>query len=361
MADTTNATGLRVQQWDDKFFMEFMHENPFSRYVGTAENDIVQVKEDLTKKRGDSVTYALANRLTNDPVTGSDTLEGNEEDLTSRSFRVYVNKRRNAVRTDEMSEIKSAIDLRDAGRSALKDWMMELSRDRFIDALGSINGVVYSSATETQKDAWLVDNADRVLFGAARSNNSSNDHSSSIANIDNTNDKLTPQALSLMKEIATTIASPKIRPTRVENGRWYYQVFAATRCFRDLKTNSTIVQAQREVSLEAENNRLFQGGDILWDGMVVHEVPDIAVLTGVGAGSIDVAPVYLCGAQALAMAVAKRTWTVAKDFDYDDKRGVAINVIDGIEKMIFGSGAGDTDDLKDHGMVTGFFAAVASA
>jgi hypothetical protein len=129
----------------------------------------------------------------------------------------------------------------------------------------------------------------------------------------------------------------------------------------DLRSNTTIQQAQREVTLEAENNRLFQGGDILWDGCIVHEVPDIAPVVGVGAAGIDVQPVYFCGAQALAMAVAKRTWTVDKDFDYDDKRGVAVNVIDGIEKMIFGSGAGDTDDLKQNGMVTGWFAAVASA
>lgn len=361
MADTTSATGLRQQNWDEKFFTEFMHENIFSRYMGTAEGDIIQVKEDLMKKRGDSVTFSLVNRLTNAATTGSDTLEGNEEDLTSRSFRVYVNKRRNAVRTPEMEEIKSAIPLREAAKSGLKEWMMELTRDRFIGALGSINGVLYASATEGEKDAWLVDNADRVLFGAARSNNAANDHSSSLANIDNTNDKLTPTALSLMKEIAMSIASPKIRPVRVGNGRWYYEVFVGTRVMRDLRSNTTIQQAQREVQLEAENNRLFQGGDILWDGCIVHEVPDIAPVTGVGAGGIDVQPVYFCGAQALAMAVAKRTWSVAKDFDYDDKRGVAINVIDGIEKMIFGSGSGDTDDLKQNGMVTGWFAAVASA
>ena len=36
-----------------------------------------------------------------------------------------------------------------------------------IQALASINGVNYAIATEGQKDAWLVDNADRVLFGAA--------------------------------------------------------------------------------------------------------------------------------------------------------------------------------------------------
>jgi len=51
-----------------------------------------------------------------------------------------------------------------------------------ISALGSINGVAYGSASESAKDAWLVDNADRVLFGAAVGNNSANDHSASLAN-----------------------------------------------------------------------------------------------------------------------------------------------------------------------------------
>jgi len=361
MPDTIAATGLRQQNWDDDFFVEFLHDNHFSRYQGTSENSIIQVKEDLMKKRGDSITFALVNRLTNAAITGSDTLEGNEEDLTTRSFRVYVNKRRHAVRTPEMEEIKSAIDLRRAGKSALMDWMMELQRDRVIAALGSINGTLYASASEADKDAWLVDNADRVLFGAARSNNPGNDHSASLANIDNTNDKLTPGALDLMKEMALSIASPKIRPVRMSNGKWYYQVFAGTRTFRDLRNNTTIQQAQREVTLSEQNNKLFDGGDIMWNGMVVHEIPDMPIYTGVGAGSIDVSPVYLCGAQALAMAIAKRTYTVTKDFDYDDKRGVAVNVIDGIEKMIFGSGTGDTDDLKQNGVVTGYFAAVASS
>lgn len=37
MADTQTATGLRVQQWDDKFFTEYLNENPFSKYMGTDE------------------------------------------------------------------------------------------------------------------------------------------------------------------------------------------------------------------------------------------------------------------------------------------------------------------------------------
>ena len=75
----------------------------------------------------------------------------------------------------------------------------------------------------------------------------------------------------------------------------------------------------------------------------------------------EVTPVYLCGAQALAVAYAKRWRTVTEEFDYGDKYGVAIDGIYGVRKIIFGSGAGDTDDLKDHGVVTGFFATTGTA
>lgn len=120
-------------------------------------------------------------------------------------------------------------------------------------------------------------------------------------------------------------------------------------------------QAMREVSLANQNNKLFQGGDLEWDGIIVHECDGMPTLTGVGAGSIDVAPVFLCGAQALGMAVAKRWTSKTEQFDYGDKQGVAIEAIDGLKKMLFGSGAGDTDDLQQHGVVTGYFSGVADA
>jgi hypothetical protein len=56
--------------------------NDFADLMGEGENAIIQVKENLTKKKGDSVTFALLNRLTANATTGSDVLEGNEEDLT---------------------------------------------------------------------------------------------------------------------------------------------------------------------------------------------------------------------------------------------------------------------------------------
>ncbi len=363
MAETSAATGLTVQQWDDQFFTEHLSENRFAGEMGTSQSSIIQVKEDLTKKAGDSVTFALVNKLSGAGVTDGATLEGSEESLDSRSFKLTINERAHGVRSNRWENQISAINLRKAAKASLKDWSMENTRDRVITALGSINGVAYGSASEAQKDAWLVDNADRVLFGAAKSNNSSNDHSASLANIDNTNDKLTPGAISLMKRIAAT-ASPKIRPVMdsyAKNGRKYYVMYVGSLAFRDLRENTAIQQAQREVSLSSENSRLFKGGDILWDNVIVKEIEDIAVLSGVGAVGIDVAPAYLCGAQALGYGVAERWKSAEETFDYGRKKGCAIMEMGGIEKLTFGSGSGDTDDLKDHGVVTGFFAAVADA
>lgn len=359
MADTTAATGLRVQQWDDKFFTEYVRDSRFKAYMGTSESSIVQVKEDLSKKKGDRLTYALVNRLTGAGVTGTSTLEGNEEDMDSRSHRLTVDKIRNAVRVPEMEEQRSAIDLREAARAVLKDWIMEKTRDQIITALGSINGVAYASAGESARDAWAVDNEDRILYGASLSNHSG-DNSVDLAKIDTTNDKVTPGRLSLMKRLAET-ASPKIRPVRIKGDEEWYVAFVGPRCFRDLQADTTFTQANREARARGKDNPLFTGADLIWDGIIVRKIPEIGVLAGVGYSSSDVEPVYLCGAQAIGFGWAKRTRSVVEVFDYGDKYGVAIEEIRGIEKLTFGSGSGDTDDLKDHGVVTGFFSATADA
>lgn len=357
MANTHAATGLTPQQWDDKFFAEYVRENRFKRYFGTDENSIIHLKEDLTKKKGETVTFALVNALTGAGVTGNDTLEGNEEALDSRSFAATVAPLRHAVAMSEWDEQKSAIDLRDACKMQLKLWAMTKMRDGIISALGSINGVAYGSATEAQKDAWLVDNADRVLFGAAKSNNSGNDHSASLANIDNTSDKLTPGAISLMKRIAQT-ANPAIRPIRLSEDEEWYVMFAGSRAFRDLSANSTMQQANRDARQRGMDNPLFTGGSLVWDGVIIREIPEIAAVSN---GTIDCDPVYLCGAQAIGLAWASRTKTTTNVRDYGFLYGTGIAETRGIHKLRFGSGAGDTDDQKDHGVVTGWFAGVADS
>jgi len=360
MAETTARAGLTPQQWDDQFFMEYVRENRFKRYMGTNENSIIHVKEDLSRKKGDKITFANVRKLGNAGVTGNQVLEGNEEELDSRSMAVTVEPLRNAVVVTEWDEQKSAIELRNTGKMALKLWAMEKMRDDIIAALKSINGTAYASASEAEKDAWLVDNSDRVLFGAAKSNNSGNDHSASLANIDNTADKLTPAVVSLAKRMAQN-ASPAIKPIRVNEDEEWYVMFANSLSFRDLTESAAYQQARRDALERGEKNPLFTGGSAIWDGVIIREIPELGVLSGVGAAGIDVGFNFLVGAQALGVGWAQRLKSTTNVRDYGFRNGVGVQEMRGIEKLLFGKGSGDTDDLVQHGVVTVYAAGVADA
>jgi N4-gp56 family major capsid protein len=363
MTDTTVATGLVVQQWEDKFFSEYLHDGGFKPLMGSGENAVIQVKEDLTKKAGDSITIALVNRLSNAAVTGSSTLEGAEEDLASRSMRIYVDKRRNAVRVSEMNEQKSAISLRQAARPTLLDWMMEDTRDLIITALSSLNGTAFVSRTAAIADAWLVDNVDRTVFGAYAAGGSAGgtDLSADLAQLDTTSDLFNAAALDQMILRAKS-CSPKIRPMRDPgNGKRYYVAFAHPAAFKNLR-DSLDTEVLAVTAVQNEASKLFEGGDIMWNGCIVKEVDNMPIWENLGnGGTVEVTPVYLCGAQALAIAYAKRPKSITEEFDYGDKHGVAIEAIYGVRKVLFGTGPGDVDDLKDHGVVSGFFATTAAA
>lgn len=354
MALTPAVAGLTPQQWDDQFFTSYVRANQFAPYFGTSENAMIQIKEDLTKKNGDSVTFALVNDLTGAGVTGNTALEGAEEALGSRSFKLTVNMLRNGVVVHEWDAQKSAIDLRNAARPQLRAWAMKKLRTDIITALQSINGTAYGSAAEGDKDAWLVDNQDRVLFGAAKSNYSG-DHSADLAKVDATNDKFTYTNLALARRMIK-VASPAIRPIMLEDGTEWYVAFAPSNAFRDLKLSLATIHSNAEV--RGKGNPLFNDGDLVWDGIIVKELPEMAVLANVGdGGTVDVAPVKICGAQALGIAWAQRTTSRTENRDYGALAGVAISEIRGVGKMSFGKGASDTADLVDHGVFTGYFAA----
>jgi N4-gp56 family major capsid protein len=363
MAETRVPSGLTPQQWDAKYFTEYLNSNFFKPFMGTGARSMIQLKEDLTSKPGNKVTYTLVNRLTGAALNEDDVGEGNEEEANLRSYSLQIREYFKPVKWRVYDEQMTAIDLRQAHKDILMDWNQELDRDNIIRALGSINGVAYSSATEAQKDAWITDNNDRVLFGAAKSNYSAGDHSASLLNIDSTNDKLTPDALSLMKRMAKQ-ANPKIRPIKPKGsiaGSDHYVVFAPTECVRDLASNSTFLQANREARQRGVDNPIFSGANYIFDNLYIYEIEDIPSLGAVGNSSAIVRPVYLCGAQALGMAWAKRPTTVDADFDYGRKKGMGIKQWYEVDKLRFGTGDNDTDDLKDHGVVTGYFAAAADA
>jgi N4-gp56 family major capsid protein len=352
MSDTILASANSVTAWSDKFFTEYVRASQFQKLMGTDENSALQLIEDLTKQVGDKVTVSLITRLVNAGVTGNNTLEGNEEMLGNYGHQLTIDQLRNAVVVGNMQQIKSKIDLLNASRAALKNWSVDQMRTGIINALYSpvVDGKTkYADATEAQKDAWLAANSDRVLFGAAKANNAGNDHSVCTATVDGSADVLAYGIVSLAKRMAK-VASPHIRPIKVdEKGEWYV-LLCNSYCFRDLKTSLATIQSYAAV--RGDDNPLFVDGDIMWDGVICKEIPEIGVISNAGAsGTTDIAANFLVGAQAVGIGWGQRTQFTTKTFDYGAKSGVALSEIRGIEKLMFNS--------KQNGVFTIYCAAVA--
>lgn len=361
MAQTYAATGLTPQLWDSDFFVDYVRSSRYRRYMGTEPSAIIQLKDDLTKKKGDTVTFALVNELTGNGVTGNSTLKGNEERLSSRSHAVTVDVLRHAVAVDDWDIQKSVIDLRNAARSQLREWAQKKLRDDITNALGQIDGVNYTASSAAQRNTWWANNSDRVLAGTV-ANYAGSVFATDIGKIGNS---LTPESLSLMKRMAQK-SSPKIRPVYVkEMDQEWYVAFIGPRAWRDLTednpTTNPLILANRDARVRGVDNPLFTGDSLVWDGIILREIPEIDPLPDVsGSAGVAIEPVYLCGAQAVGVAWAQRTKSTTDTDDYEFLHGVGIQEIRRVEKLRFGTAAGaDTTTPKDHGVFTGFFAATA--
>lgn len=361
MTNTTISAAVRAKQWDDNFFMEYVRANRFKRYMGTSENSIIQVKNNLTKKKGDAITINLVGALDADagPNTGTTTLVGNEKALPNDGHKVTIGVVRDATVVNVEEEQASAFDVRDAGRQALKDLSMRYLRNDIIKALGSVQGVPYATASAAQKNAWTVANVDRVLFGDAVANYSAT-HATALNNVTAAM-TLTRDTVSLLRQIAQeaeTVNGDGIRPFTYGEDEETYVLFVNSRAFRDLKKDlETVHKDARERAL---SNPLFTGTTSLyWDGVVIREIPEIGNFNNTATTPIQVTPVYLCGAQALAVAWAMTTkTTLRKEDDYGFQYGVGFMELRGVEKVLWGQG---TTAAKDWSLVTGYVSAPAAA
>ena len=144
----------------------------------------------------------------------------------------------------------------------------------------------------------------------------------------------------------------------------WYVVFVNPQSWRDLTednpTTNVLTLANRDARIRGVDNPLFTGDSLVWDGMIIREIPEIGAIDVSGSAGARIAPVYLCGAQAVGLAWAQRTKSTTDTDDYEFLHGVGVQEIRRIEKLRFGTAAGaDTTTPKDHGIVTGFFAAAA--
>lgn len=360
MSDTSLSTShaITAEQFNDSAFREYVDKLVLKPYMGMSSESVIQVSEVFGKYKGDAVTFNLAMALTGAGVTSGSTLEGSEEAMSFYGHRITLEEYRNAVKDDgSMTRQRAPFELMQEFKPALTTWLAQKSETKLFEALASINGTAYASATEGAKDSYLASNSDRFLFGAATANNSGNDHSASLLNVDATNDVLNTAQISLAKRLAQ-LASPKVRPIKIENGEEYYVMFVHPLCARDLKNTTPWQNAQQYARERGTENPIFTGMLGMWDGVILKESNKCTLISGVGASSINVAANFLCGAQALlygqgsyAENGGSKVVMTEKKFDYDTQHGVQIKSMWAHAKALFNS--------KQHGVVTVYSAAVA--
>jgi Protein of unknown function (DUF4043) len=385
MASTVTQVNNKLIKFRKEVFHEYVRGNLFSPYMGTDINSIIRVIPDLDKggkMGGEQINIPLMARLQGQAIA-SGPLVGNEEALDNYGARFWVDWARKAVTITNAEANKSSIDLWAEAKPMLTDWGKELQRDEICDAfyavpsqsspagLGStygqrVNGVLFDAASAAQRNTWITDNADRIQVGTSNTSNLvAGNFASSMANI--TSSQLISGAMLMTMKRLAKKANPRIRPFRLkENGTEWFVLFVGQEQFRDLG-NDTDIKTANQNSRSRENqgmmkNPIFVDGDLLYNGIIIREIPELSLQLPVfyqtaGGSSIQIAPAFLCGQQAVAWCWGKMPIpTFRKEDDYGFLRGMGIEMCYGLGKI---AKLNATNNFKDWGTFTGYFPAIA--
>lgn len=376
MAEVILNSNLAETKWlVDEYYKPYIRASGLDRFMGTGSNAVIRVFNESLTDGGKDIIVPLLGVVKNAGVSGSQVLKGNEVDLEQFVDKITTRWRRNAIKVPKSTSYKSNLDILRVAAPSLRDWAARIVLKKGI--IDNLNGVIipgaidaegfyaadtvttYALATAGQRNTYLTNNRDRILFGALESNASSNVFATALATLDNTDDKMSTAILDTARAKAAETADidstgPAIQPYMTEDGEEWYVVFVNRRQMRDLRRDTTMVAANREAMNRGNDNPLFRNGDLLWNGMIIKELADLPVITGAGAGSIDVAQATLVGQSALGIAWGQRPRIITdKTEDYEFRPATAIEELIGIKKTSFLG--------KAYGSLPIFTAAIANA
>jgi N4-gp56 family major capsid protein len=374
MADTTVITALQKQVWSKDLYKAALLENWFSQsgLMGKGANNIVELKTDLSKSEGESAIFGLIYNLQGRGIDGDNMLEGNEEAIQTASFKVYVDQKRQAIRsTGRLDEQKAAFDMRKQFKDSLAGWMQEMITKQLFLKLGGVKNIalkdvagnLYSQDASWSNEPHTVPTADLLLGKGIRYTTATGGALSTLT----VSDGITPALISALK-VKAELAYPKILPLDVDGGKFYVLLVHPYQ-FAQLKSYAQVQDGFRYAQNRGADNPIFKGGDTFhWDGVIVKSHPCVPYLkpsdvtnknfedvAGAAAqAAVPVARAVFCGRQAAVFAQCKNSegW-VEKEFDYQNKHGVATGLLGGIAKTYF-------DDI-DFGVISVDAAAVEPA
>lgn len=383
MAEVVLATALQKQTWSTDVTREYVRESGLLPYMGTADTSIIRIRNELKNEAGDTINFPLVTRIKGRGVRDAEILKGNEADLGIANTAVSVGWIRQGVKLPKSTTFRTALNMWELSKPQLRTWSAERLRDDTLDAFnqvvipgaldsqglpGTDQTVNYNLSTPAQRNAFLANNGDRILFGNARANGASGNWATALGTVSTASGQSSAAHVRLLKTLAktaggnplaqsTTQFTTNIRPFKSDMtaGREWFVYFVGSREFSVLSQDATIVNINtssrpREAG-GVDSNPLFQDGDLMYLGVIIREMPELDnyIIPGAGSGGADVAPGFLCGQAAVAVAYGMNP-KIQEDLteDYNFRPGMAIEELRGTKKTSFGG--------VQYGMVTSYTA-----
>jgi N4-gp56 family major capsid protein len=305
MANTSYGVNhpLAVKVWAKKLFHDTIGSTFVGKFTGKSDSSLIQLKTDLNKDAGDRITVGLRPLLTGAGIQGDNTLEGNEEALSTYADNTFIDQLRHAVRSaGKMSEQRVPFSVREEARAGLTDWWAERLETCVANQLTGNTGE--SDTRYTGNNATIAPTTGRIRCGGGHTTEASlsatTTHAIQLTDLD--------RAVAQAKQPSTS-GHPRIRPVKVD-GKSYYVVFLHPYQIYQLRRDASTagnffdIQKAQLQGGKISDNPLMTGAEFVYNQCIVHEwnyLPTIAGTPNSGSAS-DFRRGVLCGAQSAVIA-----------------------------------------------------------
>ena len=389
MASSNITSALIVQQWSKDFFKYGLSKMFFSRFIGkfgqafdpamgdkqvtimSDPNALIQVKMDLSRTRGDTITFPMLAPLSGngrvqaaDATNGSGkrTLEGNEEAIEQYSWPITLFEWAHAIRTiGKLMERQPAFSVSDSMQAALGLW--------YAKALDQATYQVMAGITMEDDDsvAILTGTAPsrKLTGGCAEGTVTYRTTDAAVA----ADEYMCFEMIDRARQMAEDDSSNQtIRPIIID-GQETYMMFMSAQQATDLRNdaggsvNLTWKEAQMNANTRGRSNPIFRNFLGFYRDVALFEYPFIDVATtggertgigGTAATEVFDGADYLasgvvghralfCGAQAAVHAYGSMPKVVDETFEYKTQKGRSLQNIIAIGRPVF--------DLVDYGVM----------
>lgn len=337
---------LTRKRWARDLFKIILPAVEFSYLTGVGSNAPCQIRTELGKGQGDEITFGIRLPLVGQGVVGDATVEGNEEKLRFRDFKMGIEELNHAVDTGgKMEEQRVPYNLMQEGKDGLSDWWVEKLSDLLINTMAGNSAYIFAGQAMDAAGTAFANKIDEP----------DTDHHLKVNNVAESSmtsaDIIDLSFLDAMKQRAQMpmAGSFKLRPLALK-GRNYFRVIMHNFVFDALRQNTNV--GQWGDLLRAANKLQLPEVEIEYNGMLITKSERCPRVV---AGSNAYEGVYrtiLIGAQGCCWAwggagESKSSVMAFVPYEKDAKRFVMIRGggIFGAKKTVFES--------KDYGIITG--------